>query len=104
MLRQGDAQVFKRYSQTKLAMMWEALVRLGGEVTSMRGFLKKHGQIRPFLKHYWNISDNLEAMKNLDGLKLKDLAGGDDGTRTRDLMRNRHPDYLPQPFPIQQAF
>jgi hypothetical protein len=28
MLRQGDAQVFKRYSQAKLAMMREALGKL----------------------------------------------------------------------------
>jgi len=29
-------------------------------------------------------------MSNMVGLKLKDLAGGDDGTRTRDLMRDRY--------------
>ena len=29
------------------------------------------------------------AMSNMVGLRLKDLAGGDDGTRTRDLMRDR---------------
>jgi len=29
-------------------------------------------------------------MKNGIGLNLKELAGGDDGTRTRDLMRDRH--------------
>jgi hypothetical protein len=28
MLRQGDAEVFKRYSQAKLAMMCEALAKL----------------------------------------------------------------------------
>ena len=28
MLRQGDAEVFKRYSQTKLGMMREALAKL----------------------------------------------------------------------------
>jgi hypothetical protein len=28
MLRQGDAEVFKRYSQAKLAMMREALAKL----------------------------------------------------------------------------
>ena len=30
------------------------------------------------------------AMRNRVELILKDLAGGDDGTRTRDLMRDRH--------------
>jgi len=30
------------------------------------------------------------VMKNGIGFTLKELAGGDDGTRTRDLMRDRH--------------
>ena len=29
-------------------------------------------------------------MKNGSGFNLKELAGGDDGARTRDLMRDRH--------------
>jgi len=33
MLRQGDRGVFKRYSQAKLIMMWEALARLDRKAT-----------------------------------------------------------------------
>src|SRR5439155_5829148 len=39
MLRQGDAQVFKRYSQAKLAMMREALARLDRNANEHQKFL-----------------------------------------------------------------
>jgi integrase len=41
MLRQGDAQVFKRYSQAKLAMMREALARLDRNASEHQRFLTK---------------------------------------------------------------
>jgi len=37
MLRQGDAQVFKRYSQAKLNMIREALARLDRQANEREG-------------------------------------------------------------------
>jgi hypothetical protein len=43
---------------------------------------------------FWNSFGTFSAlqmaMRNSLGLRAKDLAGGDDGTRTRGLMRDRH--------------
>jgi len=38
MLRQGDAKVFKKYSQTKLQMKREALEKINRQANEAKGF------------------------------------------------------------------
>jgi integrase len=58
MLRQGDAGVFKRYSQAKLNMMREALDRLDRERTSTRRILVQRNRFRRLLEQFWNTVSN----------------------------------------------
>src|SRR5205085_1393755 len=86
-LRQGHAGVFKRYSQAKLNMMREALDRLDRRANEHERSFGK-GQIQLFW--YSSVTETTLRM-GMEGeaiLKSKELAGGDDGTRTRDLMRD----------------
>lgn len=43
MLRQGDSQVFKKYSQMKLQMKREALDKINRQANEMPGVLTQHG-------------------------------------------------------------
>ena len=52
MLRQGDAQVFKRYSHAKLNMMREALSRLDRQANE---HVPISGTVNPELRQFWNI-------------------------------------------------
>ena len=54
MMRHGDSQVFKRYSQAKLNMMREALAQLDRRANEHK---KTSGTPRPnrrLLEHFWN--------------------------------------------------
>jgi hypothetical protein len=50
----GDASLWKRYSQAKLATMREALAKLDRTPTSTRGFLERQGPISRLLEQFWN--------------------------------------------------
>ena len=75
MLRQGRAGVFKRYSQAKLNVMREALDRLDPRANEHERGFGTETALRM-------------GMERNRILKIKEIAGGDDGARTRDLMRD----------------
>ena len=55
MLRQGDSQVFKRYSQAKLNMMREALTRIDRQANEHGRLLAQHAPTdRVFAQFSWN--------------------------------------------------
>ena len=60
------------------------------ELTNTKGVLVQRGQIEPFWYSFVTERALRTGMEGKAILKLKELAGGDDGTRTRDLMRDRH--------------
>ena len=55
-----------------------------------KGVLVQRGQIEPFWYSFVTETALRMDMGRKRVLKIKDLAGGDDGDRTRDLMRDRH--------------
>ena len=55
MLRQGDSDVFKRYSQAKLNMMREALAKLDRRRTSITRLLGHRVRNDAILEQFWNI-------------------------------------------------
>jgi hypothetical protein len=60
LLRQGDAKVFKKYSQMKLQMKREALAKLnrqaneGGQVLAQHGRRNSEGDRAPMGQLFWN--------------------------------------------------
>ena len=78
---------------TSLKKTWVAtLQRLPSSIAAQRAH-RDFWNIKAKVDDFWNTFGTLSVfftvMKNGIGLNLKELAGGDDGARTRDLMRDR---------------
>jgi hypothetical protein len=52
LLRQGDAKVFKKYSQMKLQMKREALVKMNRQANDAVGFWHSHDSVK-YLAQFW---------------------------------------------------
>ena len=78
LLRQGDAKVFKKYSQMKLQMKREALEKLNRHANEIG---KGSGTVKAELTGFWHSSGTVEAKNgrrrwNADGTTLLESAGG----------------------------
>jgi len=89
MLRQGYSRVFKRYSQAKLNMMREALARLDRQANEhYQTFRHSKPQLTDFFAQFSHRWGEFTVYGTRLRSSMKEFAGGDDGARTRDLIRD----------------
>ena len=95
MLRQGDAQVFKRYSQAKLNMMREASKSSTGRLMSTGRILEHRSRISDL----WNTFGTLDAKNWLEIMvrffRMNELGGTPGVILTPDPLLRRQPDLFP---------
>ena len=96
MLRQSDAQVFKKYSQMKLQMKREALEKLNRRANEMApvaadvhggSIVHSHGPIASFVHSSCTVGTKTERLGRDESGKyfaIRDKVGGREGIRTPD--------------------
>ena len=68
LLRQGDAKVFKKYSQMKLQMKREALAKFNRQANESG---PSFGTVQPNQKGFWHSFGTVEAMERRNRWKGK---------------------------------